>query len=73
MQHLLTDRQKAKHAEFKNFVTLNVEPFAETWDREQRIPDLVISMLANSGYLGCSLPPRLRWTRMGHRHVRFAE
>ena len=56
MQHLLTDRQKAKHAEFKNFVTLNVEPFAETWDREQRIPDLVISMLANSGYLGCSLP-----------------
>ena len=56
MQHLLTDQQKAKHAEFKNFVTLNVEPFAEAWDREQRIPDLVISMLAKSGYLGCSLP-----------------
>ena len=56
MQHLLTDQQKAKHAEFKNFVTLNVEPFAEAWDREQRIPDLVISMLAKCGYLGCSLP-----------------
>jgi alkylation response protein AidB-like acyl-CoA dehydrogenase len=56
MQHLLTDQQEAKHAEFKNFVTLNVEPFAEAWDREQRIPDLVISMLAKSGYLGSSLP-----------------
>ena len=56
MQHLLTDQQKAKHAEFKNFVTLNVEPFAEAWDREQRIPDLMISTLAKSGYLGCSLP-----------------
>ena len=36
---------------------LNVEPFAEQWDRDQRIPDSVISKLAQSGYLGCSLPP----------------
>jgi len=57
MQHLLTDQQKARHIEFKNFVTLNIEPFAEQWDREQRIPDHVISMLAKSGYLGSSLPP----------------
>jgi glutaryl-CoA dehydrogenase (non-decarboxylating) len=57
MQHLLTDQQKAKHAEFKNFVALNVEPFAEAWDREQRIPDHVISMLAGVGYLGPALPP----------------
>ncbi len=56
MQHLLTDQQKAKHAEFKNFVALNVEPFAEAWDREQRIPDHVISMLAAAGYLGPALP-----------------
>src|SRR5467141_3246828 len=58
MQHLLTDEQKAKHTEFKNFVSLNVEPFANEWDREQRIPDPVISMLAKSGYLGCSLPKK---------------
>ena len=57
MQHLLTDQQKAKHAEFKNFVALNVEPFADAWDREQRIPDHVISMLAGAGYLGPALPP----------------
>ena len=56
MQHLLTDPQKAKHAEFKNFVALNVEPFAEAWDREQRIPDHVISKLAAAGYLGPTLP-----------------
>src|SRR2546429_712794 len=57
MQQLLTDSQKGKHEEFKTFVTLNVEPFAEQWDREQRIPDSVISKLAQSGYLGCCLPP----------------
>src|SRR6267143_2477342 len=58
MQHLLTEEQKAKHTEFKNFVSLNVEPFANEWDREQRIPDPVISMLAKSGCLGCSLPKK---------------
>jgi alkylation response protein AidB-like acyl-CoA dehydrogenase len=57
MQHLLTDQQEARYLEFKDFVALNVEPFAEAWDREQGIPDLVISMLAKSGYLGSSLPP----------------
>jgi alkylation response protein AidB-like acyl-CoA dehydrogenase len=56
MQRLLTDQQKARHTEFRHFVTLNVEPFAEAWDREQSIPDRVIAMLAKSGYLGCSLP-----------------
>jgi len=56
MQHLLTDQQKARHAEFKKFVALNVEPFAEQWDREQGIPDSVISKMADCGYLGCSLP-----------------
>src|SRR5882762_1622598 len=57
MQQPLTDAQRARHKEFRTFVTLNVEPFAEQWDREQRIPDSVISKLARSGYLGCSLPP----------------
>jgi len=56
MRHLLTDQQELRHKDFKAFVNLNVEPFAESWDREQRIPDSVISLLAKSGYLGCSLP-----------------
>src|SRR5258705_13439382 len=56
MQHLLTDQQESRHKDFKAFVTLNVETFAEQWDREQRISDSAISLLAASGYLGCSLP-----------------
>jgi len=56
MRQLLTDPQKGKYEEFKTFVTLNVEPFAEEWDRDQRIPQSVISKLAQGGYLGSSLP-----------------
>jgi alkylation response protein AidB-like acyl-CoA dehydrogenase len=51
------DVHKARHDEFKSFVAWNVEPFAEQWDREQKIPDGVIAKLAQSGYLGCCLPP----------------
>ena len=56
MQQPVTDLQR-KDEEFKSFVKLDVEPFAEQWDREQRIPDSVIFKLAQRGYLGCSLPP----------------
>ena len=56
-QQELADAHKARHKEFKTFVTLNVEPHVEVWDREQRIPDSAISKLAKCGYLGCSLPP----------------
>src|ERR1700687_3349175 len=58
MQYLLTQQQKVRHGDFKAFVNQNVEPFAEQWDRQQKIPESVISMLAKSGYLGCSLPPQ---------------
>src|SRR5216684_2309211 len=56
MQYLLTEEQKARHEDFKAFVQQNVEPFAEKWDREQRIPESVIGTMAKLGYLGCSLP-----------------
>jgi glutaryl-CoA dehydrogenase (non-decarboxylating) len=55
MQQLLTDTQ-ARHEEFQTFVARHVEPFAWEWDRDQRIPDSVISGLARCGYLGCSVP-----------------
>ncbi len=58
MRGVSADQSEARHKDFKAFVALNVEPFAERWDREQRIPDSVISLLAKSGYLGCSLPPQ---------------
>src|SRR5687768_2858928 len=56
MQQLLTDAQKARHEEFKDFVWSKVEPFAGAWDREQRLPDSVIGELGKRGYLGCTLP-----------------
>src|SRR5467141_3388430 len=57
MEQLLTDFQRGKHEEFKTYVTLNVEPFAAQWDRDQRIPDSAISTIAQRGCLGSSLPP----------------
>jgi glutaryl-CoA dehydrogenase (non-decarboxylating) len=56
LKPLMTDGHRGKHEEFKAFVRLNVEPFAEQWDRDQRIPDAVISKVAQCGYLGSSLP-----------------
>jgi len=56
MQYLLTDQQTARRDKFKAFVKDNVEPFAEKWDREQKISEPVIGALAKLGYLGCSLP-----------------
>jgi alkylation response protein AidB-like acyl-CoA dehydrogenase len=56
MQYLLTEEQKARQENFKRFVNQNVEPFAEKWDREQKVPESVIGMLAKLGYLGGSLP-----------------
>ncbi len=46
-----------KREEFNAFVTRNVAPFAEQWDRDQQVPAGVISQMAQAGYLGCSLPP----------------
>jgi alkylation response protein AidB-like acyl-CoA dehydrogenase len=56
LKPLMTDGHRGKYEEFKAFVRLNVEPFAEQWDRDQRIPDAVISKVAQCGYLGSSLP-----------------
>jgi glutaryl-CoA dehydrogenase (non-decarboxylating) len=56
MQRLLTEQQKARQRDFQAFVSENVEPFAEQWDREQKVPECAVSKLAKSGYLGCSLP-----------------
>ena len=55
MRHL-TEQQEARQKDFQAFVSLNVEPFAEQWDREQLIPDSVLLLLATCGYFGCSLP-----------------
>ncbi len=56
MAQPLTDQPGASYAEFRRFVAVNIEPFAEQWDREQAIPRPALEQLAQAGYLGCTLP-----------------
>lgn len=57
MEHFLTDKQKGRYREFKEFVAAEVTPFAETWDREQKYPDSIVSSLGKAGYLGSTVLP----------------
>ena len=54
--HWLDDVQQARYAEFKEFVSSNVEPFADDWEREQTLSKAALSQLAASGWLGATLP-----------------
>jgi alkylation response protein AidB-like acyl-CoA dehydrogenase len=56
LRRRLNERQQALYREFHAFVAAHVAPFAAQWDRQQRIPDSVLALLASSGYLGCSVP-----------------
>ena len=56
MRQSLTRAQLDKQDEFRTFVAVNVEPFAEQWEREQAIPPSAIANVADHGYLGCILP-----------------
>jgi alkylation response protein AidB-like acyl-CoA dehydrogenase len=58
MRALLSDRQKARSAEFESFVAAQIAPHAADWDRDQHIPNWAISRLAQAGYLGGLLPPK---------------
>jgi alkylation response protein AidB-like acyl-CoA dehydrogenase len=56
LRRRLSERQEALYRGFHAFVAANVAPFAEQWDRQQRIPGSVLALLASAGYLGCSVP-----------------
>lgn len=56
MRRWLTEAQQARYSEFQRFVALNLEPFAEEWERSQTLPAEMLAKLSASGYLGCSLP-----------------
>jgi alkylation response protein AidB-like acyl-CoA dehydrogenase len=53
---LLSEDQHAQSRAFREFVSLNVEPFAEAWDRDQEMPRSVISQLGEAGHFGVTLP-----------------
>jgi glutaryl-CoA dehydrogenase (non-decarboxylating) len=58
METLLTESQKARYQEFKEFVASEVAAFAGQWDRDQKYPESITSLLGKSGYLGSILPAK---------------
>ena len=60
METLLTEGQKTRYQEFKEFVASEVAPFAGQWDRDQKYPESIISLLGKAGYLGSTLPSKYK-------------
>jgi glutaryl-CoA dehydrogenase (non-decarboxylating) len=52
----LTAEQRAHKTAFKAFVDAEVVPYADQFDREEKIPESLIRKLAAAGYLGALLP-----------------
>lgn len=52
----LSPQQKQYHAEWRTFVDEAIVPFAQQFDREQRIPPQLIRALAQKKYLGATVP-----------------
>lgn len=56
MLDYLNDFQREKYHHFKEFVKTNVEPFANEWDRNERLSKEIVSICAKSGLLKGFLP-----------------
>jgi alkylation response protein AidB-like acyl-CoA dehydrogenase len=52
----LTDEQMRQREAFRSFVDARVAPFADGYDREERMPRSLIEETAKQGYLGAPLP-----------------
>jgi alkylation response protein AidB-like acyl-CoA dehydrogenase len=53
----LSAAQRADRAEFRAFVTAEILPHADRWDREAAIPGELIDRLRERGYLGSNVSP----------------
>ncbi|AKF96329.1 acyl-CoA dehydrogenase family protein [Brevibacillus laterosporus] len=60
MNNLLTAKQKAHYDQFLAFAEEHVEPYANQWDREERIPRDIIETSAKAGFLGGTLPAKYK-------------
>lgn len=56
MSYLLTQKQESLYNEFISFAKMNVVPFANQWDREEKVPREIINLCAEKGYLGTMVP-----------------
>lgn len=68
----LSEAQAARQAEFRDFVTSEIGPHADRWDRDEQMPRDLITRLGERGYLG-GLIPRVRRGGHGHGDFRSAE
>jgi alkylation response protein AidB-like acyl-CoA dehydrogenase len=58
MIELIEGNHKEKYLEFREFASKKVELQANQWDIQQEVPRDIISICAEAGFLGCSLPPQ---------------
>ncbi len=56
MLEYLNDFQKEKYLQFKEFAKTNVEPFANDWDRNEKLSKEILTICAKSGLLKGFLP-----------------
>ena len=56
MEMELDEAQRAAQAEFRIFVDEQVAPFADEYDRNEKMPDTLIRTLGERGYLGAVVP-----------------
>jgi alkylation response protein AidB-like acyl-CoA dehydrogenase len=54
--HWLSDAQQSRYAQFKEFVSSEVEPHADEWEREQKLSKESLAQLAATGWLGATIP-----------------
>ena len=53
----LTADQRQKRSEYRAFAATEIAPYADRWDREEKIPAELVAKLRERGYLGSLLPP----------------
>ncbi len=52
----LTQQQRAKQESFRAFVQAEIQPHADRYDQEERVPLEIIQRMADMGYLGAIIP-----------------
>lgn len=53
---LLTEKQKNQYQSFCEFVREHVEPYAETWEKNQGVPRDIIDLCGKNGFVGGIIP-----------------
>jgi alkylation response protein AidB-like acyl-CoA dehydrogenase len=69
----LTPDQEIERLKFRKFVSADIEPYAENFDRDEKIPPELIQLLARERLLGAALPESwgarsLDWITYGILH-----